>query len=229
VGIVQLLGDDSFTGVLDLVGIAVGATLGAAAAAHARFDVTGTLALAITCGLGGGVIRDVLLSQGPPLALLEPSYVATALLAAAVMLVVDVPGWRHGRRMLDAGDALLLGFFTAAGCQRAASVGLAPIPVALMGIVTAVGGGMLRDVLVGRQPQALTGGTLYASVAIAAAVVYAIMDALDASRGMTTLSCILVGVVLRGSALRWGITTPTTPQPLDPTRIVHRRRGGGQR
>lgn len=220
--IVQLFGDDSFTGILDLVGILIGALLGAAVAIEARFDITGTMTLAITCGLGGGIIRDLLLGIGPPLALVEPSYLVMAMAGGVLMLVVDVAGSVHGRAALLAGDALLLGFFTAAGCQRAALEGFAPMSVALLGITTAVGGGMLRDVLVGRPPVALTGGTLYASVAVVAAIVYAVMDVLDAQRGATTIACIIVGATLRGAALHWRIETPTAPQPLRPRRIADR-------
>jgi uncharacterized membrane protein YeiH len=220
VNIVELFGDDTFTGVLDIAGIIVGSLLGAAAAVEEHFDITGTLVLALACGLGGGIIRDVLLGSGPPLALIEPSYIVTALIGGIVMLAFDVPGWRYGNGALLTGDALLLGFFAAAGCRRAALAGMAPVSVLLLGVVSAVGGGMLRDILMSRPPAALTGGTLYASVAIAAAATYAVMDALDAATGATTLACIGVGAMLRGAALYWRIETPTRAQPLKPARLV---------
>ncbi len=219
-----LLGDDTFTSVLDLLGIVVGAMLGAQVAVHHRFDTTGTLMLGLACGLGGGVLRDVLLDAGPPRALVEPSYLAAALATATTVLVVDVPGSRLGARVLLVADSLLIGFLTAAGCQRADVVGLEALPVALLGVVTAIGGGMLRDVLIGRVPLALQGGTLYASVAVCAAATYSLMDALDFDRGVTTFACVLVGSLLRGAALRWDLSLPTRPQPLDPRKAARRVR-----
>lgn len=224
VGLVEHLGDDPFTSILDIVGIVVGTMLGAQVAIASRFDVTGTVMLALTCGLGGGVIRDILLGAGPPLALVEPTYLAAALITATTILVVDVPGSRIGSGALLAGDSLLIGFLTAAGCQRADVVGLTALSIAVLGVVTAIGGGMLRDVLVGRVPLVLQGGTLYASVAICAAATFISMDALGAGQGATTLACVLVGTLLRGAALRWRLTLPTSPQPLDPRKITRRVR-----
>jgi uncharacterized membrane protein YeiH len=218
------LSGEAITYALDLVGILLGALLGAQVAIRERFDVTGTVTLAIVCGVGGGVIRDVLVAAGPPLALTRAPYLTTAVVGATVMLVADVSGSRHGARLLVHGDALLLGFFTAAGCQRAADAGLPLLAVGMLGVITAVGGGMLRDLLVGQPPAVLQGGTLYATVAIVAAACFIALDALDVRRGIMVAVCIVVGYSLRMSALHWKIETPTTPQPLGPRRVVRRLR-----
>jgi uncharacterized membrane protein YeiH len=219
-----VVSSDGGTVALDLVGIMVGSLLGARVAMQERFDITGTLVLAISSGLGGGIIRDVLISTGPPLAHTEASYLTTAVVGALVMLFVDVGSWKHGARALALGDALLLGFFTAAGCQRATLVELPLLSVALLGIVTAVGGGMMRDVLVGRAPAVLQGGTLYASVSIVAAVVYTTLEALDVRRATTVVACIVVGFALRLAAMRWELALPTEPQPLGPQKLIGRLR-----
>ncbi len=226
--VTELVVDDTATYVLDIAGILVGSLLGAQVAMRERFDITGTLVLAIACGVGGGMIRDVLISDGPPLALIEPAYLGTALLGAGIMLVVDVPGWKHGARALTIGDALLLGFFAAAGCQRASDAGLPLLAVGLLGVITAVGGGMVRDVLVGRAPAVLQGGTLYASVAIVAAACYVLVDALGAPQFVTVMTCIVVGFVLRMAALHWQLELPTDPQPLGPRRVIGRIKGSGE-
>jgi uncharacterized membrane protein YeiH len=222
-------GPETVTGILDVTGILIGAMLGASVAVRERFDITGTVALAIVSGTGGGMIRDTLLSVGPPLALLRPSYLVAAILGATVVLVVDVPKWKHARFALLTGDALLIGFFAAAGCQRAALQGLEPISVALLGIVTAIGGGLIRDVLVGQQPAVLRGGPLYATVAIIAAATFAVMDGFGAPQNLTTLVCLLVGFGLRMAAIIFGIETSAEPEPLGPKRMLERLRRGKRR
>ena len=103
-------------------------------------------------GLGGGIIRDTLLQHGPPLALLYPSYLLTAIGGALVAYFVNLKGWlwEHSYRLVD---AVALGCWVAAGAERTLEVGLGWLPAVLLGTVTAVAGGVLRDLLLREVPQ----------------------------------------------------------------------------
>ena len=111
------------------------------------------------------MLRDVLLNSGFPVALTDPAYLAGALIAALVAYVVRLDG-TFPRRALAFADVLALGCWSATGTIKAASLGLDMLPSILLGVITAVGGGMLRDVLVGRTPTVFGGNTLYASIGV---------------------------------------------------------------
>ncbi len=153
--------------VVDLVGVFANATLGGIIARTHRLDVVGFATLAILSGLGGGMIRDTLLQQGPPVALTDYAYVLTALTAAVLTFVLRVDG-RLWQRLWPALDALALGSWAAAGALKTLSSGLGWLPAILLGTITAVGGGALRDVVLQRVPAVLGGSTLYATCAVAA-------------------------------------------------------------
>jgi uncharacterized membrane protein YeiH len=156
--------------VLDLVGVCANAMLGGVIARTARLDAFGFVTLAILSGLGGGIIRDVLLQQGPPVALTDYTYILTALAGTAVVLLVKIEGplWDRAWPYVD---ALALGCWAAAGAQKTLAFGLGWLPAILLGAVTAVGGGFTRDVVLRRVPAVLGGNTLYATCALAAAAV----------------------------------------------------------
>jgi uncharacterized membrane protein YeiH len=153
--------------VLDLIGVFANAMLGGVIARAARLDALGFMTLAILSGLGGGIIRDVLLQHGPPAALTDYAYVPTALAGALLVYLIRVEGpiWD---RVWPYVDALALGCWAAAGAQKTLSVGLGWLPAVLLGAVTAVGGGFTRDVVLRRIPAILGGNTLYATCALVA-------------------------------------------------------------
>lgn len=139
--------------VLDLVGIFVFAISGALVAVRKGLDVFGVLVLAGTTGLGGGFLRDVLIGATPPAALADWRYLMVPVAAGLVTF------WYHpavGRleRQVGVLDAFGLALFCVTGALKALEYGLGPVPAALMGMVTAIGGGMARDVLAGRVPAA---------------------------------------------------------------------------
>lgn len=153
--------------VLDLVGVFANAVLGGVIARSARLDVIGFGALAILSGLGGGIIRDVLLQHGPPVALTDYAYMSTALAGAALVFLIRVEGavWN---RVWPFVDALALGCWAAAGAQKTLAYGLGWLPAVLLGAVTGVGGGFARDIVLRRVPSVLGGNTLYATCALVA-------------------------------------------------------------
>ncbi|HRL48451.1 MAG TPA: TRIC cation channel family protein [Propioniciclava sp.] len=156
---------DSLFRIVDVTGVVASGLLGGAVARSKRFDIVGFVSLAIITGLGGGMLRDVLLNSGFPVALTDPAYLAGALIAALVAYVVRLDG-TFPRRALAFADVLALGCWSATGTIKAASLGLDMLPSILLGVITAVGGGMLRDVLVGRTPTVFGGNTLYATLAV---------------------------------------------------------------
>src|SRR5690348_11388374 len=123
--------------------------LGGVIARAARLDAVGFATLAILSGLGGGIIRDVLLQHGTPVALTDYTYVSTALAGTAVVYLVKVEGpvWDRSWPLVD---ALALGCWAAAGAQKTLAFGLGWLPAVLLGAVTAVGGGFARDVVLRR-------------------------------------------------------------------------------
>lgn len=156
--------------VLDLSGVFTNAILGGIVARDKRLDPVGFAALALLSGLGGGIIRDTLLQHGPPIALTDSLYALTAIAGAMVAFVLPVRGrlWNVSFLLID---ALALGCWATVGAQKTLSLGLGWQAALLLGTVTAVGGGALRDLFVQRIPQIFGGNTLYASCAIVASAV----------------------------------------------------------
>lgn len=151
--------------VVDLVAVLANAILGGMVARELKLDPVGFAVLAMTSGLGGGVIRDTLLQQGPPIALTDLSYLLTALTGALITYLLTLQGrWPH--RFLIGADMLGLGCWSATGTAKALTFGLDWLPAVLLGVTTAVGGGMIRDLVVGRTPRIFGGNTLYASGAL---------------------------------------------------------------
>ena len=141
---------------LDFAGIAV-ASIGGALHAHRHpryhYDIIGVFGLALTSALGGGGVRDILLQHGPPLALVDVWYCYVACLAAILTLPLATRiGDRTEKFMLYI-DAAAISLFAVSGTARAEGFGIAWLPAIMLGVITAVGGGSLRDVLSGSTPR----------------------------------------------------------------------------
>ncbi|MEZ0049291.1 putative membrane protein YeiH [Mycobacterium sp. MAA66] len=156
--------------VIDLAGVLTNAILGGIVARDERMDPIGFLTLALLSGLGGGIIRDTLLQHGPPVALTDFRYALCAVVGAAIAFLMPIGG-RAWHAVFPYVDALALGFWATAGAQKTLALGLGWVPALLLGTITAVGGGTLRDLTVHRVPQIFRGTTLYATSALAASAV----------------------------------------------------------
>lgn len=159
-----------FLRAIDLTGVFANALLGGIVAREQRMDPVGFVVLAILSGLGGGLIRDTLLQHGPPVALTDYLYVITAVAGAIVAFLAPIHD-RVWSATFPVIDALALGCWAAAGAQKTLDVGLGWLPAVLLGTITAVGGGALRDLTIRRTPQIFGGNTLYATCAVLASVV----------------------------------------------------------
>jgi uncharacterized membrane protein YeiH len=153
--------------VFDLAGIFVFAISGGLVAVRKELDVFGVLVLAGTTGLGGGLLRDVLIDATPPAALADWRYL-TVPVAAGLLTFFFHPAVGRAERAVTVFDAFGLALFCVTGALKALEYGLGPLPAALMGMVTGIGGGMLRDLLTGRVPVVFR-GELYATPALAGA------------------------------------------------------------
>ena len=136
---------------LDLIGLFVFGISGALMAIRRDFDVVGIAILAVTTALGGGILRDLVLGDTPPPAFTQWAYLVVPLAAAAVTFVAH-PELERLMRTLLVFDAAGLGLFCVSGTVKVLDHGLAPVAAATLGVTTAVGGGVLRDVIARETP-----------------------------------------------------------------------------
>lgn len=172
---------------LDLLGVFVFAVSGALVGVRKELDVFGVLVLGGTTGLGGGFLRDVLIDAAPPATLREPLYLLVAVAAGLATFLWHTMVGRV-ERAVNLFDAVGLAVFCVTGAVKAIDYGLNPFAAALMGMVTGIGGGMVRDVLAGRVPVVFR-GQLYAIPALAGAgVAVLIYDTAGAAQQLALLS-----------------------------------------
>lgn len=195
---------------IDFLGVIAGAFGGALAARRNptyQYDVVGVLGLGLVSALGGGITRDILIQRGPPLALVDIRYLYAGLLGAVLGLMLGKRVGSFAERALLIVDAAALALFAVAGATRALDAGLVVLPALLLGCVTAVGGGSLRDVLSGRTPRVFERGELYAIVAVVAAATFLACSAAGFPRPVATGAGLGMGFVFRLVSLRLGWKT----------------------
>lgn len=196
-----------FVQTLDLVGTFVFAISGAVAAVNGRLDIFGILVLSFVAGNFGGITRDVLIGAVPPAALTHERYLLVSVLAGLVTFF-----WYAGvdrlRTPVLLFDAAGLSLFAVAGAQKAIDFGLNPVMAALLGMVTGIGGGMTRDLLLTEVPQVLR-SDLYAVAALAGAAVVVIGDMFDVPYGISAVAGAALCFILRFMAIRRGWHLPS--------------------
>ncbi len=197
--------------VLDLGGTFVFAISGAAAAVKHRLDIFGVMVLAFAAGNAGGVTRDLLIGAVPPAAIANWSYLAVSILAGLTVFFWYPLIARLNNPVLWF-DAVGLAFFAVAGTQKALVHEINPVMAALLGMLTGIGGGMLRDVFVAEIPVVLR-ADLYALAALAAAVVVVTGQALHVSPIATTIVGGVLCFALRYMAIRHGWHLPAAWPP----------------
>ena len=197
--------------VLDLIGIFVFAVTGALVAVRKNLDLFAALVLGGVTGLGGGFIRDVLIGAIPPAALADWRYLLVPV-AAGMLTFAFHPTIGRMERVVTLFDSFGLALFCVPGALKAVEFGLGPLPAALLGMVTGIGGGILRDVLAGRVP-IIFEGVLYATPALAGAGVAVLLDRTDlpvgvvAAAGFTTCLAWRLLAAVRG----WRAPMPKGP------------------
>ena len=189
---------------LDLAGLAVFAASGALAAAQ-RGQTFVTLAFfALVTGVGGGTVRDLLI--GAPVFWVGDSRAAAACLVVAVVIWLTPERWWRGQA-LDWFDAVGLAAYAVFGAAKALRLGVPPVPAALMGVITACVGGIIRDVLAG-EPSILMRPELYVTPAALAAVLYVAGERLGVPGPVAAGVAGAAGFALRAAAIRWRLRLP---------------------
>ena len=177
---------------IDLTAIVIGALTGGLLAAREGFAVSGVLLLAVSGGLGGGLIRDVLLADGPPVALTNQAYLPTVAITAGVTFFFS--GWLSRLTgLLVVLDAITLGFFTVIGAQKAQMLGLPSASVVFIGTATAIGGALIRDVLLAQRADIVQPGPYNA---VAALIGAAALTVLAGPMGLDPLPVAVIVIVL---------------------------------
>ncbi|MCW2673299.1 MAG: hypothetical protein JWP14_1888 [Frankiales bacterium] len=185
----------SVLSVLELLGVFVFALSGASLAVEKQLDLFGVLVLAAVTALGGGLLRDVLLGDTPPVVLRESRYLLVAL-AAGVVVLLGAHRLEHLAAPVRVFDAAGLGLFVATGTAKALHAGLGAVPAITLGCLTGIGGGIARDVLVGVVPVVLR-RELYAVPAALGAAVVTIGDGIGAPGAATAAVAALVVFTIR--------------------------------
>lgn len=191
---------------LDLIGTFAFAISGAIAARQRRLDLFGILSIAFMVACGGGIVRDVCIGAIPPAGLSNWRYLAVSMLASMVAIFAYAPVRRLRRPVLFF-DAIGLGLFAVAGAQKALSFGHGAELAILLGIVTAVGGGVMRDVVLARLP-AILEREIYATAALAGAGAQVLFAYMHLTQWWAPWSATLLCVVIRLASLRFGWRLP---------------------
>ena len=192
--------------ILDLVGVGVFAVSGALAAGRRSLDLLGVVVIALVTAIGGGTLHDLLLDR-PVFWVVDPAYVSTIVIAA-LLTVVYVRFRRPPDKALQLADALGLALFTISGSQIAESAQHAGLIVVVMGTITGVFGGVIRDVLCAEIPMIFRKGSIYATAAIAGATLYVALQQLGVDRVTASLAGMGAIAGLRLAAIYFRLSLP---------------------
>lgn len=198
---------------LDLLGVFVFALSGGLAAVRKHFDALSLLILAAAAGLGGGIVRDVLIGAVPPVGISDWRLLAAACAAGLVTFFFH-PRVSRIERSVQVLDAAGLGLFAIAGTLKALQLGTTPLTAVIVGVLTGVGGGVIRDLLAGDVPRLFAHPEWYATPALLGSTAYAAARTAEVEGPLLTWGCVLLIVVLRLLALTrdWRVPTPRPPR-----------------
>ena len=202
----QTLGQDPFSMLLEYIGTFAGAVSGIRLASVKKFDWFGAYVIGLVTAVGGGTLRDAMLNL-PPFWMRHPSYLITTFVALVAISV-------FGRRFISERitwfvfDTVSISLFTVLGLEKTLMLGFPAWCAVVMGVVTAVFGGVLRDVLINEVPLIFR-KEIYATACFAGAVVYIVlMEAFDTPPIVCGIVCITLIFVLRAMAIRYSWSVP---------------------
>jgi uncharacterized membrane protein YeiH len=194
---------------LDLFGVAVFAVTGSLAAGKKQMDLFGVVVLALATALGGGTLRDLILGAHPVFWISDTTYIFVGT-AVAISVFVLARFLRPPARTLKFADAFGLAVFTVIGTQKAISLGVPGSIAVIMGVMTGVAGGIIRDMLSGEIPLVLK-AEIYATASLCGAVVFAVLTNHFPDVPYPTPVAISVVLSLRLAAIHWKISLPVFP------------------
>jgi uncharacterized membrane protein YeiH len=191
---------------LDLAAAIVFAVTGALVASRKQLDIVGFVWLGVVTGVGGGTVRDLLLGV-PVFWVIDPTPVVACILASAATFFTA--HFVHSRaRLIVWLDAVGLALVTIAGTAKGLDVGAGPVVAVVMGMLTAVLGGIIRDIL-GQEPSIILRREIYVTASLAGAVTYVLLIGLAIDRPLSAGAAGLVAFGLRGLAIARGWSLPT--------------------
>jgi uncharacterized membrane protein YeiH len=199
--------------VLDLIGVAVFAISGALDAARRQMDPIGLIVIGTATGIGGGTLRDLVLGVRPVFWVQDQIFLITCVVAS-----VSVFWWAKALRsrftVLLWLDAVGMAMFAVAGTQKAVSLGAPAFVAALMGVMTASFGGLIRDVLCGEKPL-IFHKEIYATAALVGTVAFLGLRATPLTQESQAGIAFLVAFLVRAAAIRWGWSLPRYKDAVD--------------
>ncbi|MFC7219065.1 trimeric intracellular cation channel family protein [Streptomyces polyrhachis] len=193
---------------LDVAGISVFAISGALLGVRKNFDVFGMAVLAEVTALGGGIFRDLVIGAIPPVAFTDLGYLLTPLVVTVLVFFLH-PEVERINKAVNFCDAAGLGLFCVVGTTKAHEYGLGLTASVVLGMATAAGGGVLRDILAGDVPQLLRWDRdLYAIPALVGASATALLIKFGQLNGATAAGAAALAFVLRLAAMNYGWRAP---------------------
>lgn len=206
---------------LDLLGTLVFAITGAFRAVKHELDILGVLVLSVFTGVGGGILRDVCLGITPPFVFTHEIYLGICL-AGGLLVFFIAPHIARWWQLVKLFDAIGLGVFAAIGAMKGHQHHLGLIGVVMIGTVTAVGGGVIRDILVTEVPAVLT-SDFYATAAALGALVLYLGKVLGMDDAMAMLVAAIATILMRLLAMHFRLRLPRVPKlPKEPGRMARR-------
>jgi uncharacterized membrane protein YeiH len=214
---------------LDLSAVMVGALFGALTAVDRKLDLIGAIGLGILVGLGGGLIRDTIMQVGNVYMVRSTLAVPCAIIAACVVFffsslfsrMTSLTSWI---------DIISVGLFAASGTDKPITYSMTFVTCILLGTITGVGGGMLRDIFLGDVPQIFRRGNLYALCAVAGSITYYVLVYAGVVKVVAAFACVFITCLLRWASLRFNILSPAnidlTPELLKPLDVLDERTRG---
>jgi uncharacterized membrane protein YeiH len=198
---------------IELAGVAVFAVSGALSAGRKSLDLIGVLVIATVTALGGGTLRDLLLDR--PVFWIERPEFLTVIALASLLTIPYVRFARPPETFLQVADAAGLALFSLAGAQIAEGLGHPALIVVVMGTITGVFGGVLRDVLCNEIPMVLRKGHIYATAVIVGCSAYVLAQHLGLGRQASAATGMVLIAGLRLAAIVFGLSLPVFSLPED--------------
>ncbi len=201
---------------LDIAAILVGAAFGSLSAKEHKLDLLGSVAMGIMCGLGGGLIRDMILQRGGVYMITSPIAIPLCLIATLIVFFFSGLVLKF-EKLLPWVDILSVVLFAASGTEKAVLYSLSIFASVMLGTMTAVGGGMLRDMVLGEVPKIFRRGNFYALCAVAGSFAYYVCVHAGMVKETACFICVVVGMGLWWLSKRYDWLSP---QAVDLSPIV---------
>ncbi len=190
----------------ELMATVTAAVSGAMVATRARYDIFGVIVITIITGLFGAIFRDVLLQDYGIYAFQQPSLIV-ACVATAIVVFYFGQLITYITRAVDIVDTLSLGMWGVITVGKALSAGLSIVPAIMLAAIASVGGGIVRDALMGRPITAFQPGSLYGTAAVIGSTVFALMKVYGILPHYAPIICVVLVALIRLSSLMFGINT----------------------